>query len=131
VARTRAAEALARLGRWDEARGFATRAAALPGGGAAPWTALAEADRGSGDLLGALRAHLEGLRRDPDDPWAWASLGRTLLRKGAVSDAVEPLTRAATLAPGWREVEELLGALRAEVDATGPGVGPEPIPMGR
>lgn len=110
VARARAAEALAALGRGREAAAMAERALELPGGGAAPWLARAAVRRTEGRSLDALRDLLEGLRADPTDPWAWAATGEMLLERGSAAEAAEPLRHASRLAPGWHRADEALAA---------------------
>jgi tetratricopeptide (TPR) repeat protein len=110
VARARAAEILARLARFDEARELAREAASLGEGSACGWAALATVERAAGHEAEALRAYLEALKLDAIDPWSWAGLGEILLAAGSAAEAVEPLRNAALLAPGWDAVEEALAS---------------------
>jgi tetratricopeptide (TPR) repeat protein len=110
VARAHAAEALLLLDRLEEARRLAGEATALPGGGASAWNALAAVERSSGLVPAALKTYLRGLREDESDPWAWAGIGETLLEAGDPAGAVDPLRNAATLAPGWKRVEDALAS---------------------
>lgn len=109
IVRARAAETLLCLGRLDEARDLARLATTLPGGGAAPWNALAAVERAADQPVAAIRAYLDALRLDRHDPWAWAGLGEMLLFEQP-ADAVEPLLNATRLAPGWDMAEEALAA---------------------
>ena len=106
IARTRAAEALMHLGRPGEARALCDEALRFPGGGAAPSIVLGAIARNEDDTVAAMRAYVDGLGRDPADPWAWAAIGELLLASGDPEQALDPLCRAAELAPGWDTVEE-------------------------
>jgi tetratricopeptide (TPR) repeat protein len=110
VARSRAAEVLLLLGSTQQALELAQEAAALPGGGAAPWNVLAAAQRALDRPLEASRCYLEGLRVDPLDPWAWGGIGELLLAARDAEQAVEPLRRAVAVAPGWDTAEEALAS---------------------
>jgi hypothetical protein len=70
VARARAAEAALRIGDLDAAARFAEEGVCLPGGGACAWVAKGAVERARGRTEEAAKAYLEGLRADPDDPWA-------------------------------------------------------------
>jgi tetratricopeptide (TPR) repeat protein len=106
VARARAAEALMHLGRHDEARILCEEAMLLPGAGALPWIVLGAIARAEDDTVAAMRAYVVGLGRDAADPWAWAANGELLLASGDPEQSIDPLCRAAELAPGWDTVEE-------------------------
>lgn len=108
VARARGAEVSLALGRPDQALELAEQAVALAGGGAAPWCALAAVQRAVGQPLAASRAYLEGLRADPLDPWAWGGIGELLLAARDAEQAIDPLSRAVAVAPGWETAEEAL-----------------------
>jgi hypothetical protein len=133
VARAHAAEVLVRLGRLDDARELAREASRMEGGGAAPWNAVATAERAAGEPAAALRAYLDGVKVDPYDPWGWAGIGEVVLQSGAAADAVEPLCNATALAPGWSSSEEALAAamliagqdgdLRARLESARPPLG--------
>jgi tetratricopeptide (TPR) repeat protein len=110
VARARAAEILAVMSRFEEARALATESTRSGEGAAAGWTALATVERAAGRASEALRAYLEALRVDAIDPWCWAGLGEILLAAGSAGEAVEPFRNAALLAPGWDAVEEGLAS---------------------
>lgn len=109
-ARARAAELAVRIGRWRDALRLASEAAELPGGGAAPFVALAAARLASEDRAGAREALETALERDPEDPWAWAALGGSRLSDGEAAEAVDAFRRAAAIAPGWERAEEGLAA---------------------
>lgn len=70
IARARAAEAALRIGDLDAAARFAEEGVCLPGGGATAWVAKGAVERARGRTEEATKAYLEGLRADPDDPWA-------------------------------------------------------------
>ena len=110
VARSRAAEALARLERLAEAGDEARRATQMTGGGAAPWNALAVVERASGNRAGAIKAYVQGIQADDMDPWTWAGMGEAVFDLGDPDGAVSALRNAATLAPGWDAVDEALAA---------------------
>ncbi len=113
VARARAAELLVALGRFDAARGRAEEAVGFPGGGAAPWNAMAAVARASGSVVEALRCHAHAIEADRHDPWAWLGVGTLLLELDQAREALEPLRNAERLAPGWREAGEALARAEA------------------
>jgi len=87
------------LGHADEARGHLERAL-TEGNNAGLAALLATAHRQIGNFDEAERWWRTALGWEPRFPGAWLNLGRLALQRGRPDQAIEPLQRAAELAPG-------------------------------
>lgn len=81
-----------------------------PAGDAASWQLLGHQRRSEGDFEGAIAAYRSALALDPNNVEANAGLGAALLAGGWAEAALEPLQRAADLAPNHFWSHRLLGS---------------------
>ena len=68
-----------------------------------------------GDLTGAVARYESWLGTHPDDPEAWAGLGRTRSWAGKPADAAEALRRSLALRPDQEDVRAQLRVMEAAI----------------
>ncbi|MCP3979760.1 MAG: glycosyltransferase [bacterium] len=97
----RRAEALGRCGRFDEALSLLDQATEDHPSYAGPWIRRAEVELLRGRAPEGLRAYYDGLKADDHDPEAWLGVGQLLNVVGEPDQALECITSALALVPGW------------------------------
>ncbi len=122
------AEALNRVGAYDEAASVAARGLEHHEDSVAARLALAVAEAGRRNVREALEQIKAALILDQENPRALALMGQLLLEKGLARRAVQFLGQAVKLAPGSREYGELLR--RARRLASEEGQVPLPVVRG-
>lgn len=102
------AEALNRLGEWDDAAGVARKGLEVHPDSVAGRLSLAVAEAGRDNIRDALEQIKAALIVDQENPRALALMGSLLLQKGLAKRAVQFLSHAAKLSPDSREYADLL-----------------------
>ncbi|MCC7381595.1 MAG: tetratricopeptide repeat protein [Deltaproteobacteria bacterium] len=102
------AEALNRLGEWDDAARVARKGLDAHPDSVAGRLSLAVAEAGRDNIRDALEQIKAALIVDQENPRALALMGSLLLQKGLAKRAVQFLSHAAKLSPDSREYADLL-----------------------
>jgi tetratricopeptide (TPR) repeat protein len=130
VALTRIADHALQVGRFERAAELFDRIIAIDPDDAVPWMGRAEATRKMGDMRGAFRFALEGVRRWDVNPSYLLQLGSLAAALGDLDRAGQCYRRAAAIDPDDPDVRRALDILRALRErAETPGTAP-PRPDG-
>jgi cytochrome c-type biogenesis protein CcmH/NrfG len=81
------------------------------------WAAASSADAERCRAHGSIDTCYDAIRRSPSDPTLLASLGDAFARANRAADALRTYRRAATLAPGNRDLAAKVAALEAKSSA--------------
>lgn len=114
-------DALAALGRWDDARAQCVQAEVLAPAAAAVQLKMADVFQGASRWPDAEERYLKAIQLDPRNPMAYNNLAwMTIQRQGDARKAVEWARQAVANSPGSSPFHDTLGwALRAVGDLSG------------
>jgi tetratricopeptide (TPR) repeat protein len=113
----RMAEALAHLGRFEEAEALAAR---MPGPCYPCVIGRARVAMLRGDLARADRLYAEARRQGPSLPFAFAERGQMLMARGDIAGAIDFYEQAIERGPRWADPQKFWGdALMAQGDEAG------------